>query len=62
MTLNDVKRVLYVRREPSCKAMDVEVVSSNGILQSKGMIDLTLIVWNNIILILRKVMMCFLSP
>ena len=42
--------------------MNVEVVSRNGILKGKGMIDLRLIVWNDIILILRKFMMNFLSP
>ena len=37
-------------------------VNRNGILQSKGMIDLRLIDWNNIILILTKVIMSFLFP
>ena len=48
--------------ELSGKVMNVEVESSNGILQSKGMIDLRLIFWNKIILILIKVMMSFFSP
>ena len=48
--------------EPGGKVMNVEVVSRNGILQSKGIMDLILIGWNDIILIFRKVMMSFLSP
>ena len=62
MTLNKVKRVFNVNLEPICKVMNVEVVNRNGILQSKGITDLRLIVWNDIILILRKVIMSFLSP
>ena len=42
--------------------MNVEVVSRNGILQSKGMIDLRLIGLNGIILMPRKFMISFLSP
>ena len=42
--------------------MNVEVVSCSGILQTKGMIDLRLIGWNDIILIIRKVIMSLLSP
>ena len=56
MTLNELKRVLY-----ECKVKIVEVVRHNGILQSKGIIDLRLIGCNGIILILRKVIMSFLS-
>ena len=41
--------------------MNIEVLSRNGILQSKGMMDLTFIEWNDIILILRKVIMSFFS-
>ena len=48
--------------ESNGKIMYVEVVSRNGIRQSKGMMDLRLISWNGIILILRKVIMSFLSP
>ena len=40
--------------------MNVEVVSRNGTLQSKGMIKIRLIGWNDFILILRKVKMSFL--
>ena len=48
--------------EPSDKVMNIEVVSHNDILKSKRMIDLRLIGLNDIMLILRKVMMSFLSP
>ena len=48
--------------EPSGKVMNVEVVSHNGIYQSKGMMDLRLIGKNSIILFLRKVIISFFSP
>ena len=44
------------------KVKIVEVVSHNGILQSKGMMDLRLFGFNDIILILMKVIIIFLSP
>ena len=48
--------------EPRGKIMNVEVVSLNDILQKKGMMDLKLIGLNCIILVLRKVIIRFLSP
>ena len=42
--------------------MNVEVVSHNDILQFKGMIESRLIGRNNIILILKEVIMSFFSP
>ena len=48
--------------EQSGKVINREVVSRNGILQSKGVMDLRLIGWNDIISYLRKVAMSFLSP
>ena len=60
VTLNKVNRVVNVNLEPTLKVMNVEVVNHNGILQSKGMIDLRLLGWNGIILILRKFMMSLL--
>ena len=48
--------------EPSCMVMNVEVLSRNDILQSKGMIASKFIVLNDIILILRKVIMWVLLP
>ena len=48
--------------EPSGKVMNVEVVSRNGILQSKGTIGLRLIGLNGIILILMKFIISFFSP
>ena len=42
-TLNDVKRVFYVKPWPSGKVMNVDVESRNGIVQSKGMMDLRFI-------------------
>ena len=48
--------------DPSGKVINVEVEIPDGILQSKGMIDLRLICSNDIILILCEVMMRFLSP
>ena len=46
--------------EPRGKVINVEVESRNGILQSKGLIDIRLIGWNIIILFLSYVMMTFL--
>ena len=60
MTLNDVKRAFMWNLGPIYKVWNVEVVSCNGIIQNKWMIDLRLIGWNYIILILMKVMMSFL--
>ena len=37
-------------------------VSRNCMLQSKEMMDLMVVGWNNIILILREVIMSFFSP
>ena len=48
--------------EPSGRVMNVEVVSRNGILQSKGTIGLRLIGLNGIILILMKFIISFFSP
>ena len=48
--------------EHSHKFINVEVESRNGILQRKGMMELLLIGWNDIILIVRKVIMRFLPP
>ena len=48
--------------EPSGKVMNVRVVSRNGILQSKGMIDLRSIDLNDMLLNIRKVIMSFLFP
>ena len=42
--------------------MNMEIVSHNRILQSKGMIELRLIGFKGIISILRKVIMSLLSP
>ena len=46
----------------SGKVKIVEVVSCNGIIQINGMMDLRLTGWKDVILILMKVMMSFLSP
>ena len=43
------------------KVKIVEVVSHNVFLQSKGMMALSLVGWNDIILILRKVIRSFFS-
>ena len=48
--------------QPSAKVINVEVFSRKGILQSKRMIGFRLIVWNDIILILRKVILTFFLP
>ena len=54
-------RVSYMwNLEPSGKVMNVEVIIHNGVLQSKRMMDLRLIGWNEIILILMKLIMSFL--
>ena len=53
MTLNDFTRFFICNLEPSGKVMIVGVVSRNDILKRKGMIDLSLIGWNDIILNLR---------
>ena len=42
--------------------MNAKVVRGNGILRSKEMMDLRLFGWNENILILRIVIMSFLSP
>ena len=53
--------LLYEKLWFSGKVKIVEVVSRNGILQSKEMVELRLIRWNDIILIHRKVIISFLS-